>query len=162
MSRIKGLLFLIGCGVAGACAAGASGPDVDAVRAELDSMHVEHAAAYVREDLDAIMEIYTENPVVRSNHVAPLRGREAIREFIGRFFSTVDVQRIDYVTDELAVHGDSAYAIGTFEATVSTPDGALVEDRGSYMVLYVRDSDGSWHSHRGVFNSSVPLATTSP
>lgn len=160
MNRLRGALILVGCTVAGGCAAGAPAPDVDAVRAALDSMHVEHAAAYLREDLDEIMEIYTENPVIRSNHVAPLQGREAVREFIGAFFSAVDVQRMDYATDELAVHGDSAYAIGTFEATVRTPDGALVEDRGSYMVLYLRDTDGAWRSHRGVFNSSVPL--TSP
>ena len=67
MSHIRGALALVGCLVAAGCA-GAPASDVDAVRAALDSMHVEHAAAYVREDVDALMEIYTEDPVIRSNH----------------------------------------------------------------------------------------------
>ena len=157
MKLAKLLQPLVVSAVASACAAGGPVPDADAVRAALDSMHVEHVSAYLAEDVDAVMEIYTDEPVIRSNHVEPLRGRAAVREFISRFFTAFDVQKLEYGIDELAVHGDSAYAIGTVEATVRTADGALVEDRGSYMVLYVRDPSGAWRSHRGVFNSSVPL-----
>ena len=148
--------------VASACAAAPPAPDAAAVRAALDSMHVEHVADYLAEDVDAVMEIYTDDPVIRSNHAEPLRGRAAVREFISGFVSVVDVEALKYAIDELAVHGDTAYAIGTVEATVRTPDGALVQDRGSYMVQYVRDAGGVWRSHRGVFNSSVPLAPSPP
>jgi ketosteroid isomerase-like protein len=69
----------------------------------------------------------------------------------------MDFQSLSCATEELAVHGDSACATGTLEAVVLPEGGKPATDRGSYMVLFIRDSTGTWRSHRGVFNSSLPL-----
>lgn len=153
-SIIVPLIVLTSTLVAGC---GAAPPNPDAVRATLERMHVEHAAAYLREDLDEIMTLYTDDAVIRPNHAEPVRGRTAIREFIGGWFDAMDFQSLTYETDELSVHGDSVYVIGTFESEVVLAGTQRATDRGSYFVLFLVQPDGTLRSHRGVFNSSMPL-----
>lgn len=129
-----------------------------AFRQALDSMLVEHASVLTREDLDAAMDLYSADPTIRPNHATPQRGRENVRRFIEGWFKALNFQRVTYTTEEVAVFGDTAVAIGSVDAVVQPEGGAAVNDRGSYMVLLVKDSSGGWRSHRGVFNSSLPLA----
>jgi ketosteroid isomerase-like protein len=121
-------------------------------------MLVEHAKVLTQEDLDAAMHFYSADPVIRPNHAAPQRGRDDVRRFIEGWFKILNFQRVTYTTEEVAVFGDTAVAIGSVDAEVQPEGGAAASDRGSYMVLLVRDSAGGWRSHRAVFNSSLPLA----
>lgn len=55
MFRSIAIVLVIGSGVlAASCGKATPAPDVEAIRQTLDRMHVEHASAYVREDLDAV------------------------------------------------------------------------------------------------------------
>jgi ketosteroid isomerase-like protein len=151
MPKVVALGALISCGAA------PRQPDVAFVQNAIDSMLAEHARVLIREDLDAAMELYSENPVIRPNHAAPLRGRQSVREFIGGWFTGLTFKNVTYNNEEVAVFGDTALVIGTVEATVQPEGGDPIIDKGSYIVLFTKNPAGQWRSHRAVFNSSVPL-----
>jgi uncharacterized protein (TIGR02246 family) len=148
--------------VCAGCTAAASAPDAASVEAAVDSMLVEHAQHLIGEDLDAAMTLYSEDPSIRPNHAEPQHGRDAIRQFMSGWFAGLNFRELAYDNEEVAVFGDTAVVIGTVTATVEPEGGSPMTDRGSYMVLLVRDSEGHWRSHRGVFNSSLPLPVSPP
>ena len=56
-----------------------------------------------------------------------------------------------------------AYVHGTYEMEV-TPPGATapVHDRGKYLEIWKKQSDGSWKVVRDMFNSDLPLPAPAP
>jgi ketosteroid isomerase-like protein len=124
----------------------------------LDSTLAVHAQLFISKDLDALLEAYSDSPVVYANHTEPVRGRAALKPFLAAFTQAGDIRSLSYRTEELAVYGDSAWQILTYQVSVQ-PAGASapVSDHGSGFALWVRDSTGVWLLQRDIFNSSVPL-----
>jgi ketosteroid isomerase-like protein len=131
--------------------------DVTGTRTQLDSLLALHAAHFIAKDINAIANAYTEDAVVRSNHMQPLRGRAAIRDFVTTLLATVDIRTLKYTTEKIAVYGDSAWQIMTYELSAQSRGGPLQSDRGSAIDLWVRDTAGIWRIQDNVINSSVPL-----
>ena len=90
----------------------------------------------------------------------PVRGRDALRVFFTRWFAAMTVSDGAYVTEELDVHGDAAYQVGTYRGVLQPHGQEGVEDRGSFMIIWKRQGNGSWRYHRGIFNSSPPGSRT--
>ena len=69
---------------------------------------------------------------------------EAFRQFLGAGFGgmTIDTSEI-----EVASAGDLAYAIGTYSLERPAPD------RGKFVEIYRRQSDGSWRCIADMFSS---------
>ena len=135
-------------------------PETSRVQAEITKRLAYHAAALGRGDVEAALELYTTDAVVRPANMEPVRGRDALREFFTRWFAAMTVKDGGYATEELDVHGDRAYQIGTYRG-VSQPHGQqAVPDRGSFMIIWARQGDGSWRYYRGIFNSSLPADRT--
>ena len=136
-----------------------SPPNVASVQTTIDSLLAHHAELFRGKDVAALLAAYTDSPVVYSNHTLPVRGRGALEPFLAAFTQGGDIQSLSYTTEELAVHGDSAWQILNYRVTVQpTGSAAVVADSGSGFALWVRDSSGSWRIHRDIFNSSVPLS----
>lgn len=133
-------------------------PDLAAVRSRLDSTLAHHAELFKAKDVAGLMAAYSDAPVVYSDHVLPVRGRPALETFLQAFTHGGEVHSLEYRTEELAVHGDSAWQILSYRVRV-TPTGSdqVVADSGSGFALWVRDSGGVWRIHRDIFNSSVGL-----
>lgn len=155
MRQILCSLALTTCAVS--CRAGPPTDDA-ATRAVLDSLLAEHGQHAIREDIDAVLALYTDDIILRSNHMEPIRGKGALRSFFVQVFGAVDTRSLTYQTEELAVYGDSAWHIAEYEMTAQ-PTGAPVQsDRGSVFALWTRDATGTWRIHRDIVNSSVPLS----
>jgi ketosteroid isomerase-like protein len=58
---------------------------------------------------------------------------------------------------EAARSGDLAYSSGTYEMTFSSPSGKPLRDRGKYVTVWRKETDGSWKVVRDVFNSDLPV-----
>ena len=130
------------------------------VQAEITRRLEYHAAALGRGDVEAALQLYTWGAVVRPANMEPVRGRDALREFFTRWFAAMTIKDGAYATEELDVYGDRAYQVGTYRG-VSQPHGQEgVQDRGSFMIIWERQGDGSWRYHRGIFNSSLPVDCT--
>ena len=60
---------------------------------------------------------------------------------------------------DIAVHGQRDLAVGwsTFRLSFVGDDGAEVNDTGKQLVVFERQSDGTWGVTRAMFNSDLPL-----
>ena len=125
--------------------------------ATFDSLLAAHAAHFIAKDIDAIANAYTEDAVVRSNHMDPIRGRAALRAFAQQLLAGVEIKALTYRTEKIAVYGDSAWQISTYDLTAQAAGSNPQTERGSAIDLWVRDSLGVWRIQDNVINSSLPL-----
>ena len=116
-----------------------------------------HAAALSRGDVEAALELYAPDAIVRPANMEPVRGHGSLRDFFTRWFAAMTLRDGVYATEELDVHGDTAYQLGTYRAVMEAHGQPGAPDRGSFTIVWKRQPDGSWRYHRGIFNSSLPV-----
>jgi ketosteroid isomerase-like protein len=87
-----------------------------------------------------------------------VRGRAAIRAFVGNVFSTTRIDRIDVTTEELDVYGDTGYERGTYSEAYTVQGQGAKQERGRYVLVWKRQPDGAWRIHRFLGNHIVPPA----
>jgi ketosteroid isomerase-like protein len=59
---------------------------------------------------------------------------------------------------EVARSGDLAYTQGTYEFAAIGPSGAPVKDRGKFVVVWKKQTDGAWKILADIWNSDLPHA----
>ena len=66
-------------------------------------------------------------------------------------------RRISYVSEEVAIRGNTAFDRGTFSFTVVVKhDGSTSEPTGKYLWLYERNADGDWKMSRAIISLDDP------
>lgn len=75
----------------------------------------------------------------------PVEGPTAITQFWQAMFSAglIDVR---FESQHIDAEHELGYGSGTFLATFETQPGILRSDRGSYLTVYRRQTDGSWRA----------------
>ncbi len=118
-------------------------PDSGADRAAIAERSRAFSAAYVRGDIDTMMEIYAADAVVLAPGREPMRGRESFRGFWtlpeGRA-----VTRHEAVPDSLVVDGDLAYDHGRYLVAGENDGNAWGPVRGTYLIVWTRGADDRW------------------
>lgn len=115
----------------------------------------EQFVALVRaQDWDAVSQLYTEDAVVMSPNEGMVRGRAAIREWLGSFPPLTEFTLAD---DRIEGVGDLAYAIGRYVLAVAIE--GVPADTGKYVVVLRKQDDGAWKLSVDIFNSDIPLPT---
>ena len=59
---------------------------------------------------------------------------------------------------EVAKSGDMAYVSGTYTSDFKDASGKTVKDRGKYLEVWQRQTDGSWKCSADAWNSDLPAA----
>ncbi len=130
-----------------------SGHDRAAVQASLDSLSALHAEHFRAGDIDALVEAYSENAVVRPAGMAPARGREAVRSAVASWIDAAPVKSLAYSTEDLYVFGDTAFHVASFTGTVQPKGAADTDIQGSCALLWVHDSPEGWKIERSLCNN---------
>lgn len=107
--------------------------------------------------LDDLVSTYASDALVlRPNHPA-VRGTPAIREF---FFAALDSGVGDVEIDpiRLDVLGDVAYEAGRYKMLVPLAVGKRREERGKYLAILARQSNGEWTIVSDCWSSDLSLA----
>lgn len=108
--------------------------------------------AYVRGDIDALVNVYAEDGIAAAGGRDFVRGREALRDFWalpeGR-----DVTHHAATPVELHVAADMAYDWGYYEGAVTQDGEARPPFRGKYLIVWQRDDDGVWRMAHDMWNS---------
>jgi len=63
---------------------------------------------------------------------------------------------------EVAASGDMAYDQGTYTSSMPGPDGKPVNDKGKYLVVAKKQTDGSWKVSEDMWNSDLPVVAPAP
>ena len=100
---------------------------------------------------------YADDAVVLPPNDKTASDRESINKAVGDLLALQDLT-ISWqpVKVEVARSGDLAYARGTYDATFRDAKGNPVTDRGKYLEVWKRQSDGGWKCIVDTWNSDLP------
>ena len=114
--------------------------------------------AFAAGDLERSVGFCVEDCEVLPEHAPAARGRAAIRRLFERWFKP-DL-KINWTPDavEAAQSGDLGFSSGSYEMSFKDASGRTVSDKGKYVVVWKRQSDGSWKVVRDISNSDLPSA----
>jgi uncharacterized protein (TIGR02246 family) len=93
--------------------------------------------------LDDLLDLYVSDALVLRSNYPPVRGVAAVREF---FFGALDagLGEVEVEPIRVEVTGDMAYEAGRCKALVPGASGKRREERGKYLWVLARQSNGEW------------------
>ena len=116
--------------------------------------------AIAAKQLDATVSFYDEGASLFAPNAPIATGREEIRQAWTQMFAAPGFALRPKTTKvEVARSGDLAYAQGTYEFTANDPKGAPVTDRGKFVVVWKKQTDGAWKVVADIWNSDLPPAS---
>ena len=127
--------------------------DVAAIRALAEDWHV----GWVKGDADALLALYSDDPVLLPQSQPAIRGRETILGMYREVFEEYAVVGGGEVLD-LGVDGDLGYFWSTYvlEATPKKGSGEPTADSGNSLFIVRRQRDGAWRITHLISNSERP------
>jgi len=106
-------------------------------------------------DIDAVLDIYSTEPVFMPEYAPPAVGRPAVRKAYEWVFATLKLNG-HFNVHEAEVLGDTAWvrttSTGRFTVIASGAEGDVAN---SELFVFKRQ-DGAWKIHRYIFTSSAP------
>lgn len=108
--------------------------------------------------LDDLLELYVSDALVLRSNYAPIRGAAAVREF---FFGALDagLGEVELEPLRLEIVGDFAYEAGRCKALIPSSTGKRREERGKYLWVCARQSNGEWKLSADCWSSDLALTT---
>lgn len=108
--------------------------------------------------LDDLLDLYVADALVLRSNYPPVRGAAAVREF---FFAALDAGLGEVEMDPLRVDvsGDLAYEAGRYKALIPSATGKRREDRGKYLWVCARQSNGEWKLAADCWSSDLTITT---
>jgi uncharacterized protein (TIGR02246 family) len=139
-----------------------SGPTSDSRVSDEAAIREADAAslrAIAAKQVDATVSFYDEQASILMPNAPILIGREQIRKAWEQMFAIPGFNLAPKTTKvEVARSGDLAYAQGTYEFTAADPQGRPVNDRGKFVVVWKKQTDGAWKIVADIWNSDAPPA----
>ncbi len=156
---LAGLLAL----VATACAPQV---DVEAEKAAIEKMFadwLEVTSQGGEAGADGYATFVTEDAVFLPPNAVRVDGRAGVRELILEFTLAEDFSITWNATSiEVTADGKLAYAIGMFEYSLKDAAGNLISDRGKFVDVLKKQTDGSWKCSVGMWSSDLPEEPSDP
>ena len=130
--------------------------DTAAVKAVIEAANGRFLDAFKRGDKAGMMANYTDDAVVMMPNEVAWRGREGLDKGFGGFLSQMSFKEGGAITTDVMVAGDLAVETGTFEWTLQPKSGPEIKDKGKYLIVWKRQTDGSWKIVRDITNTDLP------
>jgi uncharacterized protein (TIGR02246 family) len=135
----------------------AAAPDTAAIRSTIEATEKQWSAAYLKGDGAAIAALYTEDAASVPASGDWARGRDGIAKDEQAQFDSVTIATREDVPEEVTVAGDFALEVGHYSWTgKSKKTGAARGETGRYMVLWRKDTDGTWRLYRDMGTTATP------
>jgi uncharacterized protein (TIGR02246 family) len=127
--------------LAAGCAQFRASPD-DSERLGLDQRQAEFVAAVAARDADGTAALFAEDAVLHVANMAPIEGREAIRQFYGNMYDFLSASGATPESTVVSESGDMAYTIGRTSSEFHSPEGTR-KFSGKYALVW-RELGGDW------------------
>ena len=133
----------------------ASAEKAGSTRKHLEELLNAYQRLLTNKNVDAILELYSADPVFMPEYAPPAVGREAVRKAYEWVFANLNLEG-KFIFHEAEVIGDSAWVRtnSTGRLTVIAT-GAKADVANSEFFLFKRE-DGAWKIHRYIFTASAP------
>jgi ketosteroid isomerase-like protein len=144
-----GMAICLGFSVGCQRPAGLSEADRTAIR-QADANNVKLMNA---KDWKGALALYAEDAMELPPNHAAAQGKAAIQAWLETLppFSNFQVQSL-----EIEGQADLAYDRGTYSMTVTPAGVTPIKDRGKYLTVWRKQTDGSWKVVRDIYNSDLP------
>jgi uncharacterized protein (TIGR02246 family) len=118
---------------------------------------IEAVRAFNAGDIDGYMAAYPDDSVWFPPNTPVVNGAEAIRTLATQLAANsgfaFDVQ---VSTVEVSRAGDLAYLIGSYQLTLSDPEGNPATDHGKFVEVWRKHPDNIWKHVLAIWNSNEP------
>ena len=109
--------------------------------------------------LEPILKFYAPDAVFLQPTGERITGAAALRSLFQNIMATFD-SGLTLHNRNLEASGDLAYDSGDFEETLTTiATGAKINAKGSYIIIFKRQPNGSWQIVQQVFTGTPPAGT---
>jgi uncharacterized protein (TIGR02246 family) len=136
----------------------AAGPSVTAGRTAIEELDRKDIEASKKNDVDALVALWTEDGVLLQPGSAPVVGKPAIREMLQQQREqAAQVVTLAYNEkwDEVLIENNHAIEWGRISATVKLPNAQEVQQSVGAIRVLVRQPDGSWRFARVAITPAV-------
>ena len=124
--------------------------DVDQVYA----LHVKFLEAMVNEDVDFLMDHFTDDAVILAPGAPVARGSDEIRSWFEGAFAAATTESLDARNEDYYEAGDCIIETGEGTWTTRPKDGGESTTANiQWLAAWQRQSDGGWKIVRDIFNS---------
>jgi uncharacterized protein (TIGR02246 family) len=113
--------------------------------------------AAASQDAAALAKLFTADGVEMPPNAPAARGRAAIEAYHKALAQQFMNHGITIKPTETKVIGDTAYDVGTYtQMLMAMKGGAMIDDKGKYIVLLKKDPSGAWLITHAIYNSDTP------
>ena len=126
------------------------------VKTVIDNQNRAYADFYNNKQVQKLVELHTINATVMPPNSKMVKGREEIMKKLNNDVQ-IGEQNIKFETLELIVANDLAYETGLYNLNVKPKKGEPFNDKGKYIVIWKKDSDGQWLMEIDIWNSDLPV-----
>ena len=138
--------------------AGTPAADVAAVRQAIEAQNARFSTALPKGDTATIASLYDDAGIVMFSNEPAARGHDAIAKVFAGFVGAVKPSAIKLQTQDVVVGGDYAVETGAYELSAPAAKGTkAMHDVGKYVVVWKKQTDGSYKLFRDIANSDQPM-----
>jgi ketosteroid isomerase-like protein len=134
--------------------------DVEQLLRDLDAQWAKAAAA---KDVAQTIAHYSDDAIVLPPNATSAATKEAIRNVWKDMFASPSLV-ISWQPTRVQVgkSGEMAWVRGTYELTMNDASGKPIDDRGKYLEVWEKQTDGNWKCAADMWNSDLAASASGP
>lgn len=132
--------------------------DVSTVRQAIETGNAGLIAAIEKGDSVTAASFYDPEAMNMPQGMPASTGRADIQKMFGGFLSTMKVSGMKLEIQDVVADGSLAAETGRYTWTLTPATGKPMTESGKYVVVWRKQSDGSWKLYRDIFNTDAPAA----
>jgi uncharacterized protein (TIGR02246 family) len=125
------------------------------IRMEIEKANQRFGEGIRKGDASIVGALYTSDALLMPPNSEMIRGRQDTQRFWDGAIK-MGVKDAVLKTVEIQRMGDTVHEVGNYTLKIHPQGSSPFEDKGKYVVLWKKDSDGTWRLHRDIWNSSLP------
>lgn len=119
--------------------------------------------AVTAQDAAAIAKLFTADGTEMPPNAPAAKGRAAIEAYHKAFAQQFMNHGFSLAATDTRVSGDTGYEAGTYKQTLmAMKGGAMIDDKGKYLVVLKKDGSGNWLLAYAMYNSDNPPPGQAP
>ena len=121
------------------------------------------ARVFGAKDLNGSLEFCVDDASFMAPNAPVVVGKAAIGKSFAAFFTLPDLKITWHpIKIEVARSGELGYSTGAYDMSFKDPAGKTMTDRGKYVTVWKKQSNGRWKVIYDIFNSDLAASAVSP
>ena len=137
--------------------------DTQPIERTLRDLDDQWAKAAAAKDVEQTIAYYSDDAIVLPPNATRAATKEAVRNVWKEMFASPGLVITWKPTKvQLAKSGDMGWVSGTYELTMNDASGKPIDDRGKYLEVWEKQTDGNWKCAADMWNSDLAASASAP